>query len=176
MKELLLIRHAKSSWNNPELSDFDRPLSERGYQNAELMAKRLVDNYISFDYMISSPAKRAKSTALITAKKAGFPSSQIVFNEDVYMASLLSLVDIIRDVPSKYSKVALVGHNPNITELINYLVGESIENLPTGFHFLMSFPIQCWSGIKSGSGIREYFNYPKSKSETGVSSHRLPVI
>ena len=176
MKELTIIRHAKSSWDYPDLSDFDRPLSLRGKSNTRLMGERLLKNNIFFDGIISSGAERAKATAEIIAKTINFPKHKIKLNNDLYMASVLSMIDIIRESPAEYKSIALIGHNPSITELVNYLTNDTIEDLPTCFNYQLTLPINSWVNVKQGIGEGKYFNYPKSKHDMGVLVHKLPVI
>ncbi|WP_457598784.1 SixA phosphatase family protein, partial [Hydrogenimonas sp.] len=121
MKELFLFRHAKSSWDDPSLSDFDRPLNERGRRDAPLMGEHLKAMGIHLDLIVASPAKRAKKTAKIIAEKLGYDIEKIIWQENIYEASPQTLLYIVCQLPEKAKRVMLVGHNPSLTLLANQL-------------------------------------------------------
>ena len=111
MKTLYLIRHAKSSWKDITLDDFDRPLNQRGKKNAPFMGKLLKQREVKPDLIISSPAKRAKCTANIIAREIGY-TKDIVFEPKIYESNLVSLKNVIYSIDDKYNTVFLFGHNP----------------------------------------------------------------
>ncbi len=131
MKQLYLIRHAKSSWSQPDLTDFDRPLNKRGKKNAPFMAGRLSARGIFPQRIVSSPARRAKKTAIYIAEGTGFKKEDITYDKGLYLAELSYFINVIeyhlRDVDILFA----VGHNSTITELAEYLTGDRFFNVPT---------------------------------------------
>lgn len=131
MKTVYLIRHAKSSWKNPELDDYKRPLNNRGKKNAQEMGERLAAAGIHPDFIVSSPAKRARSTAQRIAKVIGYPKKDIVYNRELYLSDQDVYLDLIEGYLLQVQSIALVGHNMAITDLAEYLTGEIYENIVT---------------------------------------------
>jgi phosphohistidine phosphatase len=161
MKRLYLIRHAKSSWKEAMVTDFERPLNKRGKRDAPLMAKRLKSYQIQPDLLISSPAKRAAKTAKIIAEEIDFPRKRIVYDESIYEAGVSSLVHVIRHLENSVNHVMLVGHNPGLTMVANFLTNTVIENIPTCGIVCVEFPTDCWEEIEAGNGTIVFFDYPK---------------
>jgi len=124
MKSILILRHAKSSWKHPELSDHNRPLNKRGKRDAPLMGELLKNEHLIPEFIISSDAKRAHSTAKIVAKASGY-KEEIVFNQSLYAAGPAAYIDVLRDLSNEYTRVLMVGHNPGLEELVSMLTGES---------------------------------------------------
>lgn len=118
--ELILMRHAKSDWNTGA-RDFDRPLNKRGKKTARFMGKWLQENFYVPDAIISSPALRAKQTVEEVCEAWGFKLSEVVWDERIYAASLDELVSVLKDRVFQHDRVLLVGHNPGIEELLQYL-------------------------------------------------------
>jgi len=158
---LTLVRHAKSSWNDADLRDFDRPLNNRGLKTAPEMGKRLADAGYELDTIISSPAKRAITTAKIIAKEIGFTEEKIQQNTDIYDASLNTLIDIVSSLVDSSKRVMLVGHNPGFTILGNYLSNTRIDNMPTCSIAQVQFDVGSWEFITEHSGELIDFDYPK---------------
>jgi phosphohistidine phosphatase len=115
MKTLLLIRHAKSSWDAPGLSDFDRPLNERGKKDAPEMAKRLKDKDIAIDLLVSSPARRARKTAKYFAEEFDVKKEDIKLVDDLYSATSLAFQKTVAELNDKADTVAIFSHNPGLT-------------------------------------------------------------
>lgn len=161
MKELYLIRHAKSDWNDPSLSDFDRPLNPRGMRNAPMMGKLLAKESAVPDLIVSSPALRAKTTALIFAQALQVATDAIRFEPSIYEASVQSLLYLVAALPDDAERIFLFGHNPGLTELANLLGDLSIENMPTASVVGIRFEVDAWhdAGKRRGKTIR--FEYPK---------------
>ncbi len=128
---LTLVRHAKSSWKDDDLSDFDRPLNDRGLKNAPQMGRRLANANYDVEQIISSPAVRAITTATIIASEIGISAQQIVKNAEIYEASLSALISLVTSLDDNFSRVMLVGHNPGLTVLCNFLSNARIDNMPT---------------------------------------------
>ncbi|MBN2871141.1 MAG: histidine phosphatase family protein, partial [Campylobacterales bacterium] len=131
MKTLCIIRHAKSDWNDPSLNDFERPLNKRGEKNAPFMGKLLASKQLRPDLILSSPAVRARTTALMIAGEVGYDTDAIVYDEELYLAERNDIERILQKIPPSYNTVFIVGHNPGLTLFVHYLSGYSIDNIPT---------------------------------------------
>lgn len=167
MKELFLVRHAKSSWDDPTLSDFERPLNERGKRDAPFMGAHLADLGIKPDLIISSPAKRAKKTAKILAEALGYDLQKIEYKEAIYEASAQSLLYIVCQLPDSAKRVMIVGHNPGLTMLANILDDIVIDNIPTCGVVGVTFDTGSWSEACRMKGHTVMFDYPKKLSKKG---------
>jgi len=163
MKKLYIIRHAKSSWSDEKLDDFERPLNKRGKENAPMMGARLGERGVMPDIIISSPAKRAKTTAEIIAKEIGY-KKKILFDENIYEASVDKLSKILRMIDDKNRTVFLVGHNPSLNELAYKLAGFN-ENIPTCGIVEIEFKCRKWAEIAPANAKLVMFDYPKKSSE-----------
>lgn len=161
MKKLLLCRHAKSAWDNPFLNDHKRPLADRGMEDAPIMAQRLKRKNILPEKILSSDAKRAESTALITAENLGFPNNKIHFTSKLYHASATSVLSVIKDTPDQVETLFLFGHNPGLNDLIELLDGE-MDNLPTCGQFGFIFEADNWKAIHRSNAKFWFFDYPKN--------------
>ncbi len=163
MKYLYLVRHAKSSWDFPELDDFDRPLSKRGKSNAPEMGLRLAARDLELDSIISSPANRALSTSKILAEQLDFSQERIVEDDGVYHASSSGLADLIKAIPDNFKSVMVVGHNPGFTDLANYLKEPDyyIGNVPTCGVVAIEFAVNHWTDVSMHGGRMLFFDYPK---------------
>ena len=161
MKELCLVRHAKSSWKYPKLDDFERPLNKRGRKNAPLMGKQIDRLGFIPDLIISSPASRAAMTARVFAFEINYPHENIRYLASIYESDEMDLVHIIRKLDDRLTKVMLVGHNPGLTDLANRLGNYPVSNIPTSGVFCIALDITSWSGSKKKAGKVKYFEYPK---------------
>lgn len=161
MKTLYLVRHAKSSWNNANLSDHDRPLNDRGERDAPLMGKRLHKRKPQPTIIIASSAVRAETTAILLAEAIGFSIADLKIDERLYGAEAKDVVSIIRELDNAIDCAMLVGHNPTFTDLINTLSGSQIDNVPTCGMAVLRFPIDTWSKIGHVQGELLDFDYPK---------------
>jgi len=165
MKQLIIVRHAKSSWDNPLLADFDRPLNPRGEKDAPRMSKRIKDRRVFPDLIISSPANRAISTCKEFCHALGYPIDRILSEKKLYHASedqILSVLKTVRDHPNDKEEVVIIfGHNPGLTEFTNSLLNEDIDNIPTCGVVGTLLSIQSWKELKWGCGKLEFFDYPK---------------
>jgi phosphohistidine phosphatase len=165
MKTLILIRHAKSSWDNPDLSDFDRPLNERGKRDAPRMARRLKVKNLTIDLMISSPARRAFSTCKRMAKILAHPPQSIQTDRALYHAGEEELLAIVKRLNNGNDTVALFGHNPGLTSFVNLLTRSTIVNIPTCGVIVCTLSVDHWSESRWGCGKLLLFDYPKSKDD-----------
>ena len=160
MKTLLLLRHAKSDWNDASLKDFDRPLAPRGERDAPRMGKALRKRGPLPDLIISSPAARAKATIEAVAQAAKL-DLKIRFDESVYGASSPELIKLALGLPDKSACAMLVGHNPGFEDLLGRLSG-SHERMPTAALACIEFKADHWSEINDGEGKLVWLLTPKS--------------
>jgi len=160
-KILYLVRHAKSSWDDPSLADKDRPLSPRGLSSAPDMGKRLASQGHKPDLVISSPARRALTTAKKIAKETGYKESRIITDDHLYFSGTRSMVDLLEKLDDKYENVMIVGHNPAMSSLLNILCDSSVENMPTCAVAVVSFDMGSWSELTMSDGELLAYDYPK---------------
>ena len=153
-KTLYIARHAKSSWDDMSLSDFERPLNKRGKRDAPFMANLLKDKGITPDLILSSPAKRAKKTANHYHEALG---GELQFDERIYEASLRGLIYLVQETLEKVDSVMIVGHNPGFTALNDMLSDKSIYNIPTAGVVGIGFEDE----VASHKGKQLFFEYPK---------------
>jgi len=161
-KQLILIRHAKSDWNHPNLSDFDRLLNERGYRDAPDMGMRLKHHLkpdgMLPDCILSSPAQRAKSTAELIATALDFPTTQIDWRQELYLADSADMMQLIRQIPNHIATLALIAHNPGISMLATALSGISIS-MPTCATVRLACANDDWRSAEHFTLLD--FDYPK---------------
>lgn len=161
-KQLVLMRHAKSDWSNSGQRDFDRELNTRGNRDAPRMGGRLAQeqNFIP-DLVLSSPAIRAKRTAEYVCEQLKWNEDAIVYEPDIYEASLRTLLRIVNELDDQYDKVILFGHNPGLTYFTEFLTKNVINNLPTAGIVSIKFDIDTWKMVSEGLGQLQWFIYPK---------------
>jgi phosphohistidine phosphatase len=145
MKQLLVLRHAKSSWKDARLSDFERPLNNRGKRDAPKMGKLIAKMDLTPELIISSAAKRALMTAEAAAANCGYEGN-ISATRDLYMGTSDDYLAILRDVPDSVKTVMVVGHNPDVEDLIEELTG-SWEAMPTAALAQIQLPIDAWQAL-----------------------------
>ena len=162
MKTIILVRHAKSSWDDFSLKDEERPLTDRGKKNAPEMAKRLLKKKVPIDAILSSPAKRAKSTAEYFANEYEIPKKKIILIPELYMASNDAFVRTIRNAPEKANSIAIFSHNNGITQFANTLSETKIDNMPTCSVYAVRADIESWESFEPGKTAYYFFDYPKS--------------
>lgn len=163
MKRLFLIRHAKSSWADSTLSDFDRPLNKRGKSDAPEMAQRLSTNGVKADLIAASPAKRARKTAIQMAKGTGYRKEAIRFYDGLYLGSLSYHLSLLVGLFEEVDTLFLVGHNYTITELAEYLTGAYIENVPTAGIVAIEYTDDPGFVPEEGTGRLLFFDFPKNR-------------
>jgi phosphohistidine phosphatase len=161
-KYLYLVRHAKSSWKDPSLGDRERPLNGRGRRSAPDMGKRLAAGGHRPDLIISSPAKRAFSTAKKIAGELAMDKSGIITDESMYFSGTGSMVNMLEKLEDNYQKVMIVGHNPAMTSLLDVLSESSVYNMPTCAVALIAFDIGSWSELGDESGNLLVYDFPKN--------------
>ncbi len=161
MKELILVRHAKSSWDNPELKDFDRPLNERGKHDVITMSDRLYGRGVHPDIMISSPAKRTLTTAKVFAKTFKIKMSSIVLIPDLYQAQPAEFYKVIKSIDNQYNCAVLFTHNTGLTDFANELTNVHVDNVPTCGIFAVKIDMDNWRDFAKSSKSFWFFDYPK---------------
>ncbi len=162
MKTLLIIRHAKSSWDNANISDIDRPLNDRGRRDAPVMAKRLIKAGVQIERFVSSTAKRARQTAELIGHEFSVKDKEIVLVPGLYHAEIQDFRDVIAALDDKDGAVALFSHNPGITALVNMLTSVRLDNMPTCGIFAVKSSAEHWSDFISAGPEFWFFDYPKA--------------
>jgi len=174
MLTLTLLRHAKSSWDEPALDDYDRPLAKRGKKAAPEMGAALAAMGLRPDLVLCSGAVRARATLDLVLPKLGAPVPQVVYDDAIYMATpdeLLARLHCVGPAETGETQrhVMMVGHNPGLEELAVLLVGDGAaddttrmsEKFPTAAVAVLAFNADSWAGIEPGSGRLEHFLTPK---------------
>lgn len=160
MRRLLLVRHAKSSWDDPSLPDRDRPLAERGRRDLGAMGGRLAARGVKPDLVLASPALRARTTAQGVAKMLGCKRNEVVVDEQLYGCGADDLLDVIHALDNRVRCVMLVGHNPALSELARRLSGE-VCDLPTCAVADFRFDAKSWPDIGNATPTQVALDYPK---------------
>jgi phosphohistidine phosphatase len=163
MKTLLLVRHAKSSWDDFSIKDFDRPLNDRGKSDAPMMAQRLVDKEIKIDAFIASPAKRARKTAELFVKEYKANKEHIVFFDALYLANPSVFSQVISKTDDQFNTIAVFSHNDGITAFANTLTNAKTDNIPTCGIFAVKIKAKQWSDFPEAEKEFWFFDYPKNK-------------
>jgi phosphohistidine phosphatase len=161
MKTLYLNRHAKSSWSNPSLDDFDRPLNKRGKRDAPFMGDILRKKVLPPDIIYSSPAKRAISTAFEIAEAFKYDKEEIQQKQIIYDAVVSDIIRIINNTSDDYDIIMMFGHNPTFTLASNYLTNKFIDNIPTSGFVQIDFDLDSWREVDGDTGKLVLFEYPK---------------
>jgi phosphohistidine phosphatase len=161
MKKLYLVRHAKSSWDDYSLEDAMRPLNDRGSRDAPAMAKILSDRAPQLSWLITSHAKRAKSTAARFRKALHLDKNKLVKDARLYHASPAQIINVIKDIDNEIDEVALFGHNPGMTDFLNRYTDGFVDNMPTCGIAILSFDINNWNEVDSKIATMTDFLYPK---------------
>lgn len=163
MKKLILIRHAKSSWEHGSIPDMYRPLNERGYRDAPAMGKLLTEKKYYPDRLVSSPAIRAYSTALIIARELEFPIGRIELSSKLYETTESEYFEVIAEAEESCKAQFLFGHNFTISNVLSRLVGEHVDELPTCGIAVVELMIRRWEELQPGSGKLEAYFEPKKR-------------
>jgi phosphohistidine phosphatase len=162
MKKLILVRHAKSSWQTAAQSDFDRPLNDRGHRDAPVMARRLKAKMPVIDAFISSPAKRAFTTAGYFADAYQLTEKQIIQVPRLYHAAPAVFGELINELDDALNTVVLFSHNPGITDFINKFTDVRIDNMPTCAIFAVEIDTAHWKEADAAGKKFLFFDYPKN--------------
>ncbi|HRH59558.1 MAG TPA: histidine phosphatase family protein [Chitinophagaceae bacterium] len=162
MKTVLLVRHAKSSWDDPSQSDFERPLNKRGEKDAPEMAKRMLKKNVAIDALITSPAVRAYTTCKYFAEVYSINEKQIIHAPELYLAQPEIFYQVISKVNDEYSSIALFAHNPGISVFANILTNTRIDEMPTCAVFALQSDAAQWSDFRKSKKTFLLFDYPKA--------------
>lgn len=160
MKTLYLVRHAKSSWSQTELPDFDRPLNDRGNRDKKTMGNRLAEQKVEIDLVLSSSAKRTIQTTHGLAKELDINSDIITFLDELYHSNIPTLLETICSAPNCVNKLMVVAHNPGVSNLCDYLCDFAV-NFPTLGVAKINFETDSWEEVSAGTGMLDWYDYPK---------------
>jgi phosphohistidine phosphatase len=163
MKTLLLLRHAKSSWKDTGLQDFDRPLNGRGRKSAEMIGRFIKKQRVAPDLLLSSPAIRARETIETIMKTAKLPA-ELRYDQRIYEAGPLRLLEVVSQIEEEHSTVLLVGHNPGMEELLRLLT-DRVEHMATGTLAKIDLKAAGWSKVLEGKGSLDWIVKPKELPE-----------
>jgi phosphohistidine phosphatase len=163
MKSLTIVRHAKSSWKHHGLSDRERPLNKRGERDAPVMARRVAKTGIRPSQIISSPAVRAWTTAKVFARELGYPGEFLQREDGLYLASLDNLLDVVATQDPGFNHLMLFGHNPGLTDFVNYLVPGLTSNLPTSGVVSVNLECEDWMLYDRPPTELMLHDYPKKQ-------------
>lgn len=161
MKTLTLVRHAKSSWKHPRLTDRQRPLNKRGKRDAPLMGQRIQAHGIRPSLILTSPATRAWETAKVVARELGYPREFLQRENALYHASPDDLLDVIVAQEVGFNNLMIVGHNPGLTDFANFLSPGVTDNLPTAGVVSVEIDQDDWNLYEQPRTKLLVYDYPK---------------
>lgn len=161
MKTIYIVRHAKSSWNELDMPDEQRPLLEKGKKRTLKVLDYLHENHIKVDSMISSPAVRALETAKILAKGLKYPISEIRIDSKIYHADSNYILNQFFGLPDHLGSVMIIGHNPSLTDFVNMFLDTPIENLPTTGVVSFTFVADRWESLADAGRKTNFILFPK---------------
>ena len=165
-RELLILRHGKSDWGSDAVDDFHRPLARRGRKAVKCMASWLCRQDLLPGHRLSSTAERARQTALRLCRHAHIPESRVEWHDAIYAADLEALLHVLVNAPQQHGRVMIIGHNPGLEELVEYLAGEAIKAsagspaLPTTGLARLGMPRE-WQRLPSGCAQLLSINRPR---------------
>lgn len=171
-RELMLLRHGKSSWSDPQLDDYDRPLKKRGITASKKMGRYMVHHKLRPQMILSSTAKRAAETAVLACEEMGITQRHIQWHKGLYHAHVHTLLEVLAGCPDA-PRILLVGHNPGMEELIAYLCGDRIpvpedgKLLPTAALARLIMP-DNWSGLAHGCATLADIVRPRALTRAGL--------
>lgn len=161
MKKIYFIRHAKSSWKDETIDDFERPLNSRGKRDVAFMGKRLKMFEVKPDIIYTSPAVRAQKTAKELVKEMDYDKKKIKTIDTLFESSYEHYMDLIHATDDQYASIFIIAHNPTITEVGERLSGAILSNIPTCAIVCISFEVESFKDISEESGHILFFDYPK---------------
>jgi phosphohistidine phosphatase len=169
MKTLFIVRHGKSSWDDPGLSDQDRPLKNRGIRDATLMAEKLKAAGLIPDRILSSPANRALHTAEIFAAILGHAPENLQVSNTLYFSGAEAIIRLVQQIPDSTERLMIVGHNPDFTEIVNSFSSTSLYNLPTAGVVVFEFNTDSWKEISRSRMVNDLYEFP---GKSGNEEHK----
>lgn len=161
MKKLILVRHAKAAWKNPDLTDYERQLNERGVRDAIYMSELFAKKDIKPDLIQTSGAVRSLTTAYYFADALKYEKEKINVDEGLYFKGSKYILNLLKQIPENIDSLLLFGHNPDMTSLASYFTGEYFENVPTCGIVGVEFDFENWEQIENTNGKLLFFDYPK---------------
>jgi phosphohistidine phosphatase len=161
MKTLYLTRHAKSSWDDPNVEDIDRSLKSTGIQDAYLMGKHLKSKGISPEIILTSPAARAINTAVIFASQFNYPPEEIKIFQKIYESAPNDIIEAVLSAKTKANSIMIFGHDPSLTNLVFQLTGKELEKIPTSATAGIELQINDWNELSSAEGKFLFLEKPK---------------
>lgn len=161
MKTLYLVRHAKSDQGIAGIADIDRPLNTRGYRDADTMSKALKEKKLLPDLIITSPAVRAFSTALIFCRNFNLNPDKIIIKTELYESSVKNYLQVIKQADDRFSSIMLFGHNPIMSDLANSLSSSFTEDVPTCSVVCIKSNCKHWENIEENEGELLFYDFPK---------------
>ena len=162
-KELFILRHAKSSWDEPNKEAKDRPLTSRGIHDAHFMANQLKKRLSKVDLILSSHANRAEHTATIFTEIIGLPFDRLRITSKIYETTESQIMTMVKNLPNEIHSVIIVGHNPTFTDFANRFLDSSIDNIPTAGIVGLTFNTSNWEEISKGNLLSSVFEFPKKE-------------
>lgn len=160
MKKLIIVRHCKSSWSDMSLSDFDRPLNNRGMNDGDLMSGKLLENLSSVDLLLSSSSNRTVLTSKFFIDKINI--NKIKYEDELYHADYKTIINKLKKVDNIINKLMVIGHNPGLTYLVNYFSNIRLFNLPTTGIVIFDFIIDNWKEIDKIKDLNpSWIKFPK---------------
>ncbi len=161
LRRLTLLRHAKSAVQEAGIDDHDRPLAQRGQQDAPVMGRRLLARGSRPTLFLTSSALRARHTAQIVAREIGYPAEFLQREPELYLATPKQIMAVVAGQGDSYRDIIICGHNPGLTELANQLTDSDIDNIPTCGMAIIDLELDSWSAITTAAGRLHLFDYPK---------------
>ncbi len=161
MKTLILVRHAKSSWDEPHLADYERKLNNRGLRDAPFMGEKLKERNVMPDLILSSPAVRAYRTACFFAEALNYPINKLLKKELIYDKGPRDILNLINRQDDNINTIMLIGHNPDLSSLTNFLCDFNEGNLPTCGTVCIDFNTDSWVNIGDEKGKLRFYESPK---------------
>lgn len=161
MKTLYIVRHAKSSWDFPDLKDAERPLIEKGINKTKKMLLELIEKNVVVDVIVSSHAKRAHETAKLIAKGINYPVEKIEISQHIYQVNRDDIFNILFSQNDSIDSLMIVGHNPTLTQFANLFLEEKIELLPTSGIVSISFETDKWIEVIKAKHKTNFIIFPK---------------
>lgn len=160
VRKLYLLRHAQTLDRRQEEKDIDRMLTPIGFQNANRMGMNLKNKQVQPDIIICSAAIRTQQTAESIAEHVSYDSAKVHINSEVYDASIRTLLHVVNNLKDEWKTVVLIGHNPSITYLAEYMTGEAVGNMSTCGLVSVDFKLDFWQEVSEGNGGFQFYEYP----------------
>lgn len=160
VKQLYLLRHAQTLEKRPDEKDRDRILTPVGFQNANRMGMNLKNKKVQPDIIICGVATRTQQTAESIAEHVSYDSNRVHINGEVYDASIRTLLNVVNNLKEEWKTVVLIGHNPSISYLAEYITGEAVGNMTTCGLVSINFKMDSWLEVSEGNGDFQFYEYP----------------